>query len=72
MQAKEHLEKFIGNTLVLSGDVPLIKSSTLTNLIEQHEYNHSKGSLISAILKDPFGYGRILRNENLDFIKMKV
>ena len=36
-RAKEHLEKFIGNTLVLSGDVPLIQKSTLISLLEKQE-----------------------------------
>ena len=35
MQAKNHLKEFGGNTLVLSGDVPLIKASTLSSLINK-------------------------------------
>ena len=37
MQAENHLKRFKGNTLVLSGDVPLINSSTLNSLLTKHK-----------------------------------
>ena len=49
MQAKPHLKDFKGNTLILSGDVPLIKASTLSSLINKHEsgnYDELTESLI--------------------------
>ena len=47
--------------LVLYGDVPLVKTTTLTQLIEAAQ--PSGVGLLSVILEDPSGYGRIVRNE---------
>ena len=69
MQCKENLINKSGQTLVLSGDVPFISKNTLKNLIEIHNKNNSLGSIISANIKDPSGYGRIIRN-NDKFIKI--
>ena len=69
MQCKENLINKPGQTLVLSGDVPFISKNTLKNLIEIHNKNNSLGSIISANIKDPSGYGRIIRN-NDKFIKI--
>tara|TARA_Y100001970_G_scaffold53533_1_gene67786 strand:- start:1496 stop:2257 length:762 start_codon:yes stop_codon:yes gene_type:complete len=56
------IKNFDGNILILSGDVPLIKFETLKEFINIHHSNNSSASLISAKLKDPTGYGRIIKN----------
>ncbi|MFZ0034725.1 MAG: NTP transferase domain-containing protein [Sedimentisphaerales bacterium] len=58
---KEHLNGFEGETLVLCGDGPLIRSDTLRTLIEKHEGSQSAATLATAILDDPTGYGRVRR-----------
>ncbi len=62
MCCKEHLAGFIGQTLVLCGDGPLIRAKTLQTLIEKHEAEHSAATLATAVLEDPTGYGRIIRD----------
>ena len=58
MQAAPHLDER-WPTLVLYGDVPLIRIETLKHLIELA----GKGlGLLTATLDDPAGYGRIIRN----------
>jgi len=58
MQAAPHLDER-WPTLVLYGDVPLIRAETLRHLVEAT----GKGlGLLTATLDDPAGYGRILRN----------
>ena len=69
MQCKEHLINKPGHTLVLSGDVPFISNNTLKNLIEIHNKNKSLGSILSANIEDPIGYGRIVR-DNDKFVKI--
>ncbi len=64
MQAKLALENFEGNVLVLSGDVPLLRSKSLNKLIDIHEKSGSIATLLTANIDDPTGYGRIVRNEN--------
>ncbi|MFC2991788.1 bifunctional UDP-N-acetylglucosamine diphosphorylase/glucosamine-1-phosphate N-acetyltransferase GlmU [Halomonas tibetensis] len=49
-----------GKVLVLYGDVPLIDRATLTGLLACVDDNHL--GLLTVILEDPTGYGRILRN----------
>lgn len=57
MCAKEFIDD--QDILVLNGDVPLITSGTLKKLIELHKKNSV--SLISTVVENPTGYGRILR-----------
>ena len=60
-QATPHIEDD-SISLILYGDVPLIQRATLDQLV-----NASKVSgiaLLSVVLKDPMGYGRIIRNNN--------
>ncbi|MCP4256386.1 MAG: NTP transferase domain-containing protein [Planctomycetes bacterium] len=59
---KEHLKDFEGETLVLCGDGPLIRSKTLKKLIEKHESGQSAATLGTALLESPRGYGRIVRD----------
>jgi len=59
---KEHLKDFEGRTLILCGDGPLIRAQTLRTLIDKHESGHSAATLATAVLEDPTGYGRIIRD----------
>lgn len=58
MQALPHLDK-VEQTLLLYGDVPLISIVTLKKLI--HATNNKQCALMTAILPDATGYGRIVR-----------
>lgn len=55
-------EKQDKGLLVLCGDVPLIKTETLKNLIAETKKNSGKIGLLTADLFNPFGYGRIVRD----------
>lgn len=59
-----------GDTLVLCGDTPLITGSTLTMLVEEHRKKSNSVTVLSAIVDDPTGYGRIIRDENGEFVKI--
>ncbi|HRB00672.1 MAG TPA: sugar phosphate nucleotidyltransferase [Ignavibacteria bacterium] len=71
MQTREHLNNFLGDVLILSGDVPLLTEKTLRSFIKFHEENNFEASLISAIPDDPTGYGRVLRNEENEFYDIR-
>ncbi|MCB0416042.1 MAG: bifunctional UDP-N-acetylglucosamine diphosphorylase/glucosamine-1-phosphate N-acetyltransferase GlmU [Bdellovibrionaceae bacterium] len=60
--ARETLQEKGGTVLVLNGDVILMRPETLSAFIQSHEQKHAVGSLVSAKFKQPFGYGRILRD----------
>ena len=52
-----------GTVLVLAGDTPLLTASTLKEFIAVHHANESAASVLTADLPDPFGYGRIVRDD---------
>jgi bifunctional UDP-N-acetylglucosamine pyrophosphorylase / glucosamine-1-phosphate N-acetyltransferase len=52
-----------GNVLILAGDTPLITSETLTEFLASHGNGGIDVSVLTALLPDPYGYGRILRDE---------
>jgi bifunctional UDP-N-acetylglucosamine pyrophosphorylase/glucosamine-1-phosphate N-acetyltransferase len=49
------------NLLVLSGDVPLIRPETLAALCETHWNQRAAMTILTAVPRDPTGYGRIIR-----------
>ena len=62
--AEEHLHTQEGTTLVVCGDTPLITSETLQRLIAHHEETQAHVTVLSATAQTPFGYGRIVRDQN--------
>lgn len=50
--------------VILCGDTPLIREETLEKLMEYHSREGFDATVLSAILEDTTGYGRILRDEN--------
>ena len=64
MQATGFLERHRGaHCLVLAGDCPLISSETMKAAYQQHVDEQNAVTVISAHLENPFGYGRIVRDE---------
>jgi len=61
MQAGKVLKNYNGGILVISGDVPLVKSSTLSSLVKHNKRNKSAVTVLAAKVDNPFGYGRIIR-----------
>jgi UDP-N-acetylglucosamine pyrophosphorylase len=68
MQAEQALEGFTGDVLVLSGDVPLLARSTTEALLRLHRSSAAAATVLTAILDDPAGYGRILRDGRGDVV----
>lgn len=62
MQVLPHLDSNIDRLLVLNGDGPLISKNTIKKLVTETEINSI--GLVTALLKDPTGYGRIIHNHN--------
>jgi bifunctional UDP-N-acetylglucosamine pyrophosphorylase/glucosamine-1-phosphate N-acetyltransferase/UDP-N-acetylglucosamine pyrophosphorylase len=65
------LKSDIKDVLVLCGDVPLIKESTLQNLLDKHKQNKAKVSVLAVDLDDPKGYGRIILDEHNNMLCIK-
>ena len=64
MQCAEKLQHKDCNTLILSGDVPLITEKTLIRLYETHINNNAAATILGAQVNNPYGYGRIIRKGN--------
>jgi len=58
--AAEHIEPH-ATVIVLAGDVPLIRPSTLRELAAAHERSGAAATMATAVLDDPSGYGRVVR-----------
>lgn len=59
-----------GDTIVLCGDTPLITGQTLTELVDLHKKQSNGVTVLSAILENAAGYGRIIRDADGNFLKI--
>ena len=50
-----------GNVLVMNGDAPFLDSKTIEKALAEHNKSGNSVTVISALLEDPTGYGRIIR-----------
>ncbi len=55
-------EDFTGDVLVLSGDCPLADSDTLSAFLHEHRQAGVSATLMTAVVDDPTGYGRVIRD----------
>ena len=55
-----------GTVLVAYGDTPLLRGDSLRDFAAEHEAAQRAVSILSGIVADPFGYGRVLRNHEGD------
>lgn len=62
LQTADLLETLEGVTLILYGDTPLLTEETITNLIRIHTEKQASGTLLTAQMENPTGYGRIVRD----------
>ncbi|MGL4947563.1 MAG: bifunctional UDP-N-acetylglucosamine diphosphorylase/glucosamine-1-phosphate N-acetyltransferase GlmU [Cetobacterium sp.] len=63
IQAKEKLKNFDGTVMILCGDTPLLREETLKDLYNYHKSTKSTTTILTSIYQNPFGYGRILKND---------
>lgn len=62
LAAGRELEGFTGHVLIVCGDVPLIQPQTLQDFMRFHEARGSRLTVMTSVVPDPHGYGRILRD----------
>ena len=56
--------------LILSGDVPLVGAAAISELVEAHSASGALATMATAILGDPTGYGRVLRDGDGSVLKV--
>ncbi|MCU0650989.1 MAG: NTP transferase domain-containing protein [Candidatus Omnitrophica bacterium] len=62
-QALPLLRSFKGTIIVLYGDTPLLKEDAIKELLKRHADSNAAATILTAVMEDPAGYGRILRDE---------
>ena len=70
LQAEGVLAGKSGTLLLLYGDVPLLQTGTLTQLLERHREHRASATVLTAELADPYGYGRIVRDPSGDIVRI--
>ncbi len=58
------LANFRGDVLVVYGDTPLVSYESLKNLIQSHRATQAACTILTAVTKNPTGFGRIVRGED--------
>src|ERR1700682_3545973 len=53
-----------GDIVVLPGDTPLLRPPTLAALVQAHRQSGAAASVLTAVIDDPTGYGRIVRGKD--------
>ena len=66
LQAADTLKNFTGTVMILCGDTPLLEAEELEKFYAEHVKSGAAATVMSALMDDPFGYGRILRDANGD------
>jgi bifunctional UDP-N-acetylglucosamine pyrophosphorylase / glucosamine-1-phosphate N-acetyltransferase len=60
-QAEPRLAGKHGTLILLSGDVPMLRATTLRRLVDTHQTARAAATIVTAIVDRPYGYGRIVR-----------
>lgn len=68
--AESLLESFDGTIQVLNGDVPLLTADTLSAFTRYHLDESSRGTVLTAVIDAPKGYGRIVRDSGGGFLRI--
>jgi CTP:molybdopterin cytidylyltransferase MocA len=62
MVAADRLSHLEGLLVILYGDCPLVRARTLEGLVAAQQSSQAAGTILTAIMDDPTGYGRVLRD----------
>lgn len=64
LQVRPLLEGYPGHVLVVCGDTPLIRVETLSRLVQHHVDTGAAATLLTAVVPEPGGYGRVVRGSD--------
>jgi phosphomannomutase/CTP:molybdopterin cytidylyltransferase MocA len=72
LETKPYLNGFAGDVLILYGDTPLFRASSIRGLLNRHRLTAAALTLLTAVVSHPLPYGRIIRdraNRLIDIIE---
>ena len=64
--ARTSTGELTGTVIVAAGDTPLLRGESLREFAAEHEAAQRAVSILSGVVANPFGYGRIVRNDEGD------
>ena len=67
---EEELAHFKGDIFILCGDGPLVRAQVLDTLRQAHHAEHAVASMGTAVMDDPTGYGRVVRDGEGRFVEI--
>jgi UDP-N-acetylglucosamine diphosphorylase/glucosamine-1-phosphate N-acetyltransferase len=70
LQARDHFSDYTGMILILCGDVPCLKDTTVQSLIDHHYRNQAAVTVMTAMLNDPGSYGRVITSQGGDVLRI--
>lgn len=70
MQAEEFIKKHGGTVVILNGDLPLVTSETIKQAAEKHTKAGNSTTVVTVVLDNPSGYGRIIKDKNDNIVKI--
>jgi bifunctional UDP-N-acetylglucosamine pyrophosphorylase/glucosamine-1-phosphate N-acetyltransferase len=60
--AERQMQGHRGDVLILNGDLPALRPETLKSFVSYHRAHGAPLSLLTTVIPDPRGYGRVIRN----------
>jgi bifunctional UDP-N-acetylglucosamine pyrophosphorylase/glucosamine-1-phosphate N-acetyltransferase len=69
MAARDPLANRPGPLVIVAGDAPLIEGATLGHLVETHRAEKNDATMLTVVMDDPTGYGRIIRNKDNSLLR---
>jgi len=70
LQARKVFQGYNGPIVILCGDVPLIRPTTLRSLYERHRLGRAVVTVLTVLLEDPSGYGRVFKKDDGSVVKI--
>lgn len=70
LQTSGHFSDYEGTVLILCGDVPLLGCSTALSLLDRHRSFSADVTILTTVLPDPAGYGRIVKGPGGEVLKI--
>lgn len=70
MQTKDILANTQGTIMVLCGDTPLLSGDLLLKLYQEHQSQGAKATVLTAVMPDPSGYGRVIRGQDKQVLRI--
>lgn len=65
------LKAYRGHVLILCGDTPLLNKAVIRELIRKHKKSNASATVLTTVVHNPQGYGRIIRDEGANIVAIR-